>query len=133
MPKPTIFTTSIEGTERRLFSVQEQASGDLTVILRHSRFDNLGVEGAETTDADLLLEERFSIHRTPKNPSINAIKYTKIRGDGKCGYTRNYSTALKLHNCFAGILIRRTGDMSDAHYLVRRLMPLLPVRSTFCK
>lgn len=115
MPKPTIFSASADGKERVLFSIQERASGDLTLILKHAEWD-IPQQGDAPTDEDRLIEERFSVHRSPNSQTVNAIKYTKIRKDGTRGITRHYSRAIKISNQFAPLLIRRSGNMAAPRY-----------------
>lgn len=117
MTKPTIFSIRIKGAERALFSVQERASGDLTLIVKHSLFHNTE-EGSKASEADLVNEERFSIHQSGNSEKVNVIKYTKVMRDGRVQTTRNYSEALKLKNQFSGIFVRRSGDMSHDRYRV---------------
>jgi hypothetical protein len=115
MPKPTIFSISIKGLNRLLFSIQERTSGDLTLIVKHSLFST-AEEGGPSTELDTVIEERYSAHLSIESSRINAIKYTRILKDGRQITTRNYTEAIKLNNCFTGIFMRRTGDLSGDRY-----------------
>jgi hypothetical protein len=112
MSKPTIFSVSIKGLHRLLFSIQERASGDLTIVVKHSLFST-AEEGGPSTEMDTVIEERYSVHLSPESSLVNAIKYTRILKDGRRMITRNYTEAIKLNNCFTGIFIRRPGDVSE--------------------
>jgi hypothetical protein len=115
MPKVTIFSFGIGGVQRRIFTVQERSSsGDLTVVVRHSQFNT--PEGQP--EKIPIVQERCSIHRSPASADINAIKHTKILKGGKSYIHRHYSKALKSRNQFAGVFVRRAGDLSDARYAV---------------
>ena len=108
MPKPILFSIGIKGIQRSLFTIQERASGDITIIIKHSKFSP-GEEGGRTNESDTIVEQRCSVHRTPKNDQINVIKSTTILKDGRAFYTRNYNRAIKSERQFAGIFIRRAG------------------------
>jgi hypothetical protein len=75
-------------------------------------------EGAKSTEDDKVIEERISIHQSNNSSKLNALKYTKVMKDGRRLITRNYSEALKVHNRFAGVFIRRAGDVSHNRYAV---------------
>jgi hypothetical protein len=117
MPKPTIFSVAIKGQQRLLFSIQERASGDLTIIVKHSRF-HTAEDGGASTQNDRVTEERYSIHKSNESPAVNVIKYTKVVANGSLINSNNYTKALKVFNQFAAIVIRRAGDLSDTRYLV---------------
>jgi len=119
MPKPTtIFSAKIKGVERLVFSIQERTAGDLTIIVKHSLF-HPEEEGGKSTEADRVIEERFSIHQSKKSNRVNVIKYTKVLKDGRLLNTNNYTMALKGFNQLAGIFIRRGGDLSGDRYIVQ--------------
>lgn len=115
MPNSTIFTASANEKERVLFSVQERASGDLTLILKHAEFDRPPGGGLPTED-DRLIEERLSIHRSLDSPTINAMKYTKVYKTGVRRYSRHYTNAVKLNSLFSPIFIRRAGNLAAPRF-----------------
>lgn len=118
MPKPTIFSISVSGHARQLFSIQEKSSGDLTLIVKHSPFSG-AEEAGPPAEGDAVIEERFSIHISPESSRVNVIKYTQVLKDGRRRITRNYTEAIKIHDRLAGIYMRRNGDMSESRYIVK--------------
>jgi hypothetical protein len=116
MPKPTLFSISIDGRDRLIFSIQERtSSGDLTLVMKQSLFyrEDLTIPA---TDGDKIIEERYSIHRSTKSPIFNVLKFTKIMKDGRLQSPRNYTTAIKVHNQFAALFMKRAGDLSGERY-----------------
>ena len=115
MPKPIIFSISINDRPRALFSVQERLSGDLTIIMKRFAYSP-----KELTDfplpEDKLVEERFSIHTSPASKYVNVIKYTNVT-KGSVHITRNYTRAIKIRNCFSAVFARLVGDVSYQQHL----------------
>jgi hypothetical protein len=117
MPKPTIFSVGIQGKQRLLFSIQERAAGDLTIVIKQSKFSTKA-ELAQTDENAAVIEERYSIHRSPESEDINVIKWTEVLKNGRVRNTRNYTQAIKRYGLFAVVFIRRAGDLSDSRYVV---------------
>jgi hypothetical protein len=111
VPKRVIFSILANTKPRKLFTVEERASGDLTVIVKHTEF-----HGEGQLEDQRIVAEHFSVHRTLKNPSLNAIKHTQVLKSGAVNETRNYSSAVKSGTRFAVIFIRRTGGMVNERY-----------------
>lgn len=120
MPKPTIFSATVEGTSRLLFSVQERASGDLTIILKQSKFAT-DYEGAPSNESDTIVQERISVHRSLQSAEHNAVKYTRILKDGRCLYNLHFTKAIKKNDLFCNLLLRRAGNLLDPRYLIDRV------------
>jgi hypothetical protein len=118
MPKPVIFSSSVKGSERCLFSVQERATKDLTIILKHSLFAS-SHEGALSTEEDRVIEERFSIHCSPQSERTNGVKHTRVIFGNKRHVTYQYTEAIKVYNQFAFAFMRRNSDISDDRYLIK--------------
>jgi hypothetical protein len=119
MPHPIIFSASVKGHERRLFSVEErQTTRDLTIVVKHSLFSTQE-EGGVSTEADRIIEERFSVHCSPNSDRANGIKYTKVAGDSK-NSSYQYTEAIKVYKQFAIVFMRRNGNISDDRYLLKR-------------
>jgi hypothetical protein len=117
MPRPIIFSASIKGKPRLLLSIQERASGDLTIIVKHSIF-RTATTFAKAADDDSIIEERYSIHRSLESATINAIKYTQVLKNGRRHVVRNYTEAMKEpNNRFSLVFMRRAGDVSHERYL----------------
>lgn len=120
MPDHTIFSASIKGSERRLFHVQERSTTkDLTIVVKHARFA-IPDGGFAANEADRVVEERYSVHRSPTSTRTNGIKYTRILGDGRRDHSYQYTEALKIYNHFSIVFIRRSGDISDENYSITK-------------
>lgn len=111
MAKTVLFSISANSNPRKLFTVQERTSGDLTLIVKHTEFAGTGQQ-----DHRRIVNEHFSIHRTPSSPRLNAIKHSKVLKDGSVGVTRNFTSALKENGRFAVVFIRRAGSMINSRY-----------------
>jgi hypothetical protein len=117
MPKPTIFTVNIAETPRLLFSIQERASGDLTIIVKHSKF-SAPYEDATIEEGQETGEERYSVHLSPQSEGTNTIKYSRLGRGGETEYSYNNTTAIKKDGRIAGVFIRRVSDLSNRRYVV---------------
>jgi hypothetical protein len=115
-----IFTIDVASQPRSLFSVQERATGDLTLILKN----NLGLadEGSyERLPEAEILELRYSLHRSDESPTgVNVLKRTMITADGRRSYVRNHTRAVKKAKRFTLMHSQRTMDLSDPQYILRK-------------
>lgn len=103
------------GLPRVLFYIQERTSGDLQIFLKGPRF-HADLSKRRPTESDRVRQQRFSIHRSPNSPTINAIKFTKILSDGRKFFDRQYTEALKVHDAFAGVVMTGFGRPSNDRY-----------------
>jgi hypothetical protein len=118
MPNPVLVCVENEGTLRRLFSVQERTSGDLTIIVKQTRFATFGHDLTPTREGDAIIEERFSVHVSPQSKDSNIIKYTRVVEGGRARHDYNFTAAMKKFNRFAVIFARRVGGILDERYIV---------------
>jgi hypothetical protein len=117
MPKQIIFSATVEGTPRLLFSIQERASGDLTIVMKHSKFAT-DYEGAPSDDSDTVTEEGLSVHRSLQSAENNVVKYTRVLKDGRCLYNMHFTKAIKKNGLFASVFLRRAGNLLDSRYTI---------------
>jgi len=110
----------VEGTPRLLFSIQERASGDLTIVIKQSKFAT-DYEGAPSTEDDTVIEDRFSVHRSQQSAENNVVKYTRILKDGRCLYNMHFTKAIKKNGLFANLFLRRAGNLVDPRYAIDRV------------
>jgi hypothetical protein len=120
MARASIFTIEVDGRPRKLFAIQQRASGDLTIIIKSARF--LAEHGTyhvpNTTDAAIKVR-RISIHRSPKSQTnISAIKFTSVRADGRVDIFRHYTRAARRRHVFAPLYLHRCSDLKDPRYIV---------------
>ena len=113
----------VEGTPRLLFSIQERASGDLTIVIKQSKFAT-DYEGAPCTEDDTVIEDRFSVHRSQQSAENNVVKYTRILKDGRCLYNMHFTKAIKKNGLFANLFLRRAGNLVDPRYAIDELAPI---------
>lgn len=102
------------GKDRLIFSVQERASGDLTIRIKPTVFHDKVLPDGSIQKVKTI-EQHYSVHRSTRS-DINALKLTSLLEDGDIEETRNYTKAIKQNNKFAGLFIRRTGDMKHDRY-----------------
>jgi hypothetical protein len=110
----------IGGIPRAIFSIQQRASGDLTVVIRHGAFYTNG-KTFQPNPADAVVEQRLSIHRSTQSKSdINSIVYTKRFRDGRKRRTLNYTSALKRDNSFSLLFSQRCQDLRAAIFDMKK-------------
>ena len=90
MGKRNAFTINVKGQARLLFWVEEQSSGDLTIIVKNAPFANLPADidklietppwlhepATQPGVSQQVVEQHISIHRSTKSPThINAVTW----------------------------------------------------------
>jgi hypothetical protein len=120
MARASIFTIEVDGKPRKLFAIQQRASGDLTIIIKHGvHATEDGTYHVPNTVGAKIKERRISIHRSIKSPTnINAIKITTVRADGRVAIFRHYTKATRRRHAFAPLYLERCSDLSDTRYIV---------------
>jgi hypothetical protein len=120
MARASIFTIEVDGRPRKLFAIQQRASGDLTFIIKHGRhFTEDGTYSVPSSTDAKIKERRISIHRSPKSQTnISAIKFTSVRADGRVSIYRHYTKAARRRHLFAPLYLERSRDLRDPRYLV---------------
>lgn len=118
MVKHITISASVKGAERQLLQVQERStSQDLTIVVKSTVF-RVSQYGARGTENDRVVEARYSVHCSPSSDRTNGIKFTQILADRRRHNTYNYTEAIKVHNQFAIVFVRRSGDLSDDRYII---------------
>jgi hypothetical protein len=107
VPKPTAFVIEAAGRPRKLFTVQERGSGDLTLILR-SRVGYAELGTKPGPENPTFVEHRYSIHVSPNSTQgINTIKRTaRFSNDQKLRHF-TFTKSLKTENSFVPLFFNR--------------------------
>ena len=92
---------------RTLFSVIEKANGELVITLKTG-----GYFGSPPQPGSRVIEQRYSIHTSPKSPDYNVMKLTINMADGRSVRLAALTDAVKKRNGFSILLVRRCEDLS---------------------
>ena len=83
--------------------------------MKHSRFET-SYPGSTSVDGDMIIEERFSRHRSNVSSSANTVKYTKSLSGGRSLRVYNINEAIKKTNNFIGIFVRSVANLAEDRY-----------------
>ncbi len=110
MPRSvTRFSIQVPGGIRTLFTVVEKPNGELIIPLKGAqRF------GADWATAENVLEQRYSIHPSPRSKDFNVIKLTLNLESGRSVTTVALTDAAKLKNGFSIVFVRRCQRLIDS-------------------
>jgi hypothetical protein len=100
-----------------LLSIQERASGDLTLIMRQGK--TMTAHSAFLRKEAEIMESRCSLHVSPQSPDINVLKYTYVLGNGQKRIARNYTKAIKISRRFAPLLFVRSDGLTQQRLIAR--------------
>jgi hypothetical protein len=123
MSRASVFTIEVDGSPRKLFTVQERTkSGDLTVIVKHGlHFTEVGTNAVPDPAAAKIKGQIVSIHSSAKSgTNINVINTTTYRADGRKFNVRQHTKAIKTTRRFAPLYMVRCPDLRDARYITTR-------------
>lgn len=109
------FTITTEDGPRTLFTLNERPNGDLIVDLKPPPFFRL--PGGATPHQ--IARQRYSVHRSLRAPEGNAINQRTFYSDREPSAHYHFTRALKQHNGFAPLFVRRYPDL-------RKLTPHAP-------
>lgn len=109
----TRVVAQVDWRKRELFSVEERASGDLTIITRH---EALHERNGNRDDLVWIIADRFSVHRSPMSTlDATTITHTRKTSDG-----RTLSSAALIKDSRSSLLwpayAIRTADLRNARY-----------------
>jgi hypothetical protein len=107
----TRFAVRIGGKSRILFSILEKPNGELIVPSKTA-------EKADNSDGPRLLEQRYSIHPSPKSSEFTMVKQTLNTVDGKTEDSVVLTDAVKLKTGFSIIFVRRVQSLSSDRYVI---------------
>jgi hypothetical protein len=108
MPRSrTRFMVRTPNGPRTLFSVIEKANGELVITLKTG-----GYFGSPPQPDSRVIEQRYSIHTSPKSPDYNVMKLTINMEDGRPVHLVALTDAVKKRNGFSTLLVRRCEDLS---------------------
>jgi hypothetical protein len=119
MARASFFTIEIDDVPRVLFSVQQRSSGDLTIIIKHGVHMTSEDSHFVPDKGHTIIEQRISVHTSPRSPDINALKTTVVLQDGRRLITNNYTRAIKRGNRFAPLYSERCRDLSNPRYIIK--------------
>jgi hypothetical protein len=119
MPQSTIrygidFPTGI----RILFSIVEKSNGELILPIKSAER-----MGPDWTTGPIVLEQRYSIHPSPKSADFTTIKQTINLEGGKSITTVALTDAVKKKSGFSIILVRRCQNLVDSPQPAFRTKP----------
>jgi hypothetical protein len=104
----TRFAIRIPDGIRTLFTVIEKPNGELVIPIKGAdRF------GADWKAGKRVLEQRYSIHSSPRSKEFNVIKQTINLEGGQSITMAALTDAVKLKNGFSIILVRRCQRLTD--------------------
>ncbi|WP_342361423.1 hypothetical protein [Terrarubrum flagellatum] len=105
---------STNGIVRNLFNIEERAAGDVYLRLKS------GTQVGIPPDAKRVIEDRYSVHVSPRSPTYTTFKHTlRIEGAPERVSTA-LSDAVKARNGFAHIFTHRTSDLAAPVYDLRQ-------------
>src|SRR4051812_17001800 len=107
------FTITTEDGPRSLFTVNERRNGDLVLDLKPPPFFRL--PGGATPHR--IERQKYSVHRSLQTAEGNTITQRTFYSDREPSSHYHFTRALKQHNGFAPLFIRRYPDL-------RQLTPL---------
>jgi hypothetical protein len=106
----TRFAIRIPGGIRTLFKVIEKSSGEIIISIKGGTFYGYQNDGAP---GPRVLEERYSLHPSPKSKEFNVFKHTLNLEGGRSITTAALTDAIKLKNGFSIVFARRCQRLSD--------------------
>jgi hypothetical protein len=120
----TRITIDVDGTPRRILSIATRSNGDAVLIIKSAdRFRDLGHRISDPGESELhntaIIEERYSIHRSPKSSEgINLIKHTLRLENSREKNHYHHTSALKDGGRFAWIFSKRFPSLRNPKYVV---------------
>jgi hypothetical protein len=108
MPDTTRFAVRVPGGFCTLFTVVEKANGELIIPIRGG--DRLGADWATGKQ---VLEQRYSVHPSPRSKEFNVIKLTLNVESSRSITAATLTDAVKLKNGFSIIFARRSQRLTD--------------------
>lgn len=103
-----IFCVTVNGVPKTLFTIYEQPDGELTL-------SNESAENYTTGTVGKILEQRYSIHLSPKSPDFNVIKQTFVTEHEEITAVA-LTDAFKKNTGFALVYSRLCPDLSLERY-----------------
>lgn len=106
----TKFTVRVSGASRLLFTVIEKENGEIILATENA--------GRDKERQSAILEQRFSIHPSPRSLTYTTVKRTQNTADGHTATSVMLTDAVKRKNGFALVLVRRVQDLRPAKYKI---------------
>lgn len=110
--RKTRYVVRVGGSLRILFTVLEKQNGELIIPTRTG-------ERAESDLGPRILEQRYSVHPSPRSAEFTTIKQTINTDDGKTETSVILTDAVKLKAGFAIIFVRRVQDLTPDRYTIQ--------------
>ena len=108
-----IATINVGNIPRKLFTVQERTSGDLTIVIKQAMRG--ARPGTFVADGSVIVESHQSVHLSPRIPE-NVIKYTLRYADDTKRESFVFTKAIKQKNAIACLRIRRCENRITSIY-----------------
>ncbi len=114
------FVVRKAGRQRCILSVAEMREGDLIIDIRGRQFDaDRGFHPFPSDGQDLgtpIVENRYTVHPTPKSAEINKINYHYTTADGNTFVNSLFTKAIKQDNLFHIMFSRYCSTLSGDYY-----------------
>ncbi len=115
-----VFSINVDGLPRRLFTIQEKSSGDLTIILKNPIF--LGSPLIQTPEtAKRITEYRWSLHISPNKGDFSEFKFTIKAENAPEQNPRVFTRVIKQPGNYSPVFYFRSANLHCGHALFNPL------------
>ena len=101
---------STNGAARSILMIEEAAKGDVYIRIKS------GTQVGVPPNAVAVLQDRYSVHPSPKSPNYTTLKSTVELADGRKRTSVALTDAVKLRRGFAHLFTHRSSDLEAPIY-----------------